>query len=1821
MKLSWRVALCYVWFLIALPLGSYATHLMGGNLTYQFLGLNTSTNQYEYTVTLNLYRYCANGSSQLPATMDIGLYRDDPNNPTGNKLRVVDTSLPLISQQFITPPNANDSCTFTPNVCVEEGVYQAVISVPDSLVNYYLISDRCCRNNNIANLDNPQDVGQAYFAELPPAIEGNSSPTFAVAPVPFICAGDTVSILNQASDVDGDSLVYSFVTPYAGISSNVQPNPNPPAVYTWPIPDVTYAAGFSLANPFGAGGYSSIESTSGLTSYLSQNQGFYVIAIEISEYRNGVLIGITRRDIQIIVITCPANPAPSLATGSTQTTYTIQEGQTLCFNVGFTDSNGDSLFVTHTGDIFNSILTNPAATLLNASGLGSASSQFCWTTSCNQGRTNPYQFSAVANDNGCPAKTTNVVYTINVINTAKPTTLFGPDTLCYNAATGIAYSVSANPSYTYNWTISQGSQLSGSNTGSITVGFNATGNATIAVVAVNQYGCTSDTLKKTVFIKTLPTAIAGTDIHFCSGGTATIGTGTTAGYTYSWSPATGLSSTTISNPVVTFNNTGTTPVSQDYIVTTTANGCSNADTITVTSDPFPIANAGNNATLCSGSSIPIGSLPTAGYTYSWSPSGGLSNNAVANPVVTLTNVTNQPDTLLYYLIVQNSFGCADSDTVQVVVRPVPNAVAGSDLSFCSGQSGTIGSGTISGYSYSWSPTGGLSTPTTSSTGVSLTNLTTVNDTVSFILTTGWFGCTDRDTVDVIVRPNPVSTAGNNQLLCSGNTVQLGAANTAGYTYSWNPASGLSNGSISNPTLTLTNTNSIPDTLQYVVTTTLAGCVTTDTVQVISSPVPTATAGSDVTFCSGQTVAVGTAAVGGYAYTWSPATGLSSVSISTPNLTLTNPTNAVDTVQYIMSVNWFGCIDRDTVQAFVKPLPVSEAGTNSSPCSGDTITLGTATTAGYTYSWTPASGLSSTTISNPVVIVNNAGPGNTTLGYLVTTTLNGCTTTDSVTLIVNPLPIILGTVNPIVICVGNSATLNAVGANTYNWALLSAPGTSIGTGASLTVSPTTSTSYIVTGTSSATCVNTDTVALQVNQLPNVQLTSVSDSICAGDSILLNSNGATSYSYSILGGGVIGTGTSIIVSPVITTTYIVSGADANLCSNTDTLTIRVNPAATVNGITGTLSICPGVTGVPYWINNPNPNSSYIWTVSNGVLSGGQGSDTAFVNWDSSGVGAVTVIEITDRGCQSDSVILPVNINVILTPQAPTGANVLCANQAQGITYTLLNTPGSTYNWLAQGGSIVSGNGTSSVTVDWNVSGPATVALWYEETSVTADTVCFGVSDTFFVTINPIPVTSAITGTGAICVFDSAQYNVTNAAGSTFQWTVNGGSILSGQNSNSVNIAWNASGTNTITVQETNSLSCTGVPVTLNVTVNALPTISAGSTATICFGDSTQLNATGGVSYNWNPSTGLDNSTIANPIAYPSVTTTYTVVGTDINGCQNNANVAVNVNALPIVDAGSALAICIGSDTTLNVTGGTSWLWSPALGLNDPTSATPIANPVASTMYTVIATDANGCSNVDSVQLTVNSLPVAVTGSNQLICNGSGAQLSASGGVSYLWSPSIGLNFDNIANPVASPSGTQLYTVTVTDINGCQDDAQVEISVNDQPNAELFIDTTATLASCSGVTVTLVNNSTDALNYYWNLGDGTSSTDPGSIIHEYPFAQQATITLIAYNNLCSDTASIPLDLKSLNDYLKNLPNVFSPNGDGINECLNLGSQTSFEECSSWKVFNRWGKKVFQSDANNPCWNGKQDNSGDPLPSGVYFYILDIGNTQHKGVVELIR
>ena len=430
----------YVFIIIAFTLFSGkadASHLIGGNLGYEYIG--QFGGNYRYKIILTTYTDCAppsnfqNGPEQTIA--DIGVYEHDlQNSPLGGgpiKSFVASVNMTLALVERIDP-NIPNGCTIGTGTCIDKAVYEGLIDLPLNFSGYHIFYERCCRNGTIVNLI--PDESMSFHAYISPPLLENSSPVFTDDPVPFLCAGDTTTLLNSAIDPDGDMLVFSFVQPYdAQISSDTDPDPGPPASLNWTINTVTYAGGYSLSQPFGTGGYTNINASTGLTTYYPPTTGDYVIAVEIKEYRNGNLIGVTRRDLQVLVLSCPPNPSPSIdpTAGTTSNQFTIEEGETLCFDFGYDDPNGDSLTLIASGTVFDVNIVNPNATINQpVNGLDTVSTEFCWTTACGQAQNLPYQFQVSVMDNGCPPKTTNSVYQITVNSVAPPTSITGDPVVC-----------------------------------------------------------------------------------------------------------------------------------------------------------------------------------------------------------------------------------------------------------------------------------------------------------------------------------------------------------------------------------------------------------------------------------------------------------------------------------------------------------------------------------------------------------------------------------------------------------------------------------------------------------------------------------------------------------------------------------------------------------------------------------------------------------------------------------------------------------------------------------------------------------------------------------------------------------------------------------------------------------------------------------------------------------------------------------------------------------------------------------------------------------------------------------------------------------------------------------------------------------------------------------------------------------------------------------------------------------------------------------------------------------------------------------------------
>jgi gliding motility-associated-like protein len=487
----------------------------------------------------------------------------------------------------------------------------------------------------------------------------------------------------------------------------------------------------------------------------------------------------------------------------------------------------------------------------------------------------------------------------------------------------------------------------------------------------------------------------------------------------------------------------------------------------------------------------------------------------------------------------------------------------------------------------------------------------------------------------------------------------------------------------------------------------------------------------------------------------------------------------------------------------------------------------------------------------------------------------------------------------------------------------------------------------------------------------------------------------------------------------------------------------------------------------------------------------------------------------------------------PSAISGNPTVCTGTTE--TYSVTNIPGIIYTWsgLPAGASFATANGSSSISVNWGTAAPGTYPLTVTPSALICSNVVTGTPRTLQVTVaTPAPLT--VTGPTGTCAGQAVSLSASGGSG-PYNWS-NGavGTPISVTPATTTTYTVSGApnscttpGSITITVGTVpnvvvpNATMCAGTPVTLNATgadtytwspatglnattgssvdagptattlytitgtlngcsgtttatvlVNQVPTPTVASVA-ICYGSSTALSVNGsGGSYTWSPTTDLNTSTGPAVTANPLTTTTYTVTQVS-NGCSGSASATVTVNPIPLVQAESD-TICLNNPTILTASGATSYLWSPATGLNTDTGSSVIANPAVTTDYTIVGTQ-NGCSSLPlTVTVTVHDVP-ATSVASVTICAGSSTVLSTSGADSYVWTPATGLNTTTGPTVTANPAVTTVYDLAAT-ANGCTIHLPATVTVEQLPVVFAGNDTTV----CAGNPIVLQGSG--ALNYSW-------------------------------------------------------------------------------------------------------------------------------------------
>ena len=735
-----------------------------------------------------------------------------------------------------------------------------------------------------------------------------------------------------------------------------------------------------------------------------------------------------------------------------------------------------------------------------------------------------------------------------MLNTNPPTLNAGPDqTVCQGGNVTLNATSNASP---INW--------NNSVQNNIPFVANTPGSTTYTASVTGTNGCVA-TDSMVVLVNPQPqfSITASGPTALCSGQSVTLCVPYHYPWAYSWSNASLTNCITVSYP-------GTYCV----IVTDYLTGCSHMACIPV--DIFNSTNAGPDATIsCSQntSGAQIGAAAVSGNTYSWSPTTGLNNPNISNPIA------NPSATTTYTLTATNSSGCTATDQVVVIVNTTPPTLnAGPDQTVCQGASVAL-TAVSNVPNMNWS------------NGVQNNVPFVVNNvgTTTYPATaTGATGCVATDQVIVTVNPTPVATvtASGPLTLCPGQSVTLCAATSQIVGYMWCTGE-------TTQCITVNSPGNYCLVLQG-----LSGCMssTTNTIVTFGNSA-IANAGPDAPISCSQNTSgaqIGAAAVSGNTYSWSPTTGLNNPNIANPSA------NPSATTTYTLTVtNSGGCTATDQVVVSVNTTPPTvsiSANGATTLCPGSTIQLSALASPGCTFQW-KKNGLAQSSGNTASFVAFQPGT------YTVTVTNpNGCSSTSN-SIVISLLQASIQALGPTTICQGSTLVLQATTGigYTYQWVKNGNPSLTFGSNA--TYNAISSGTYSVNILTPSGCLlSSNLIQVQIIANPTVSIIATgSTTICNGNSLTLvaNSN-STGLSFQWKKNGTLiagATNSFFSVTQAGTYTVVVTNAacpNNQVSSNAITVSVNPSPTPTINA--NTLLIAPGASAT---LTTPFVNSyTYQW-----------------------------------------------------------------------------------------------------------------------------------------------------------------------------------------------------------------------------------------------------------------------------------------------------------------------------------------------------------------------------------------------------------------------------------------------------------------------------------------------------------------------------------------------------------------------------------------------------------------------------------------------------
>ena len=787
----------FIFLLSLCCLVSFADHLKGGWIYYEYLGVGAAPNTSKYKITVKQYMRCNASGGQLDPDVFLGIF-------DGGSNQLIQTeTIPLAGTEFEDKKDFN-CITNAPSVCYRVDQYVETIDLPDNTGGYILSVQRCCRITGIINVSNSSQVGLTYTNTIPGIINGksyrnNSSPVFSQKDTAIVCHNASFTFNFSATDLDGDSLSYSFIDGLTGgnsVGNGPRPNPPilPPPPY-FPGAVVAYNVGYSGISPMGPGVV--INAKTGIISGVAPaTVGTYVIAVNVNEFRGGVLIGTTRKEIHIDVGNCDVIGADPVCSSCNSVVTSSISYFTSCnsFTTTFANVNNSPLINSYYWDFGVKSQTNDTSTLATPTFTYPDTGTYVLTLILNRGQP-------------CYDSTTRF---IKIYPGFVPDFSFSG--VCKNTQIQFTDKTTTTYGLVNSWSWNFGDQSTVADTSHVKnprYSYSTAGSYPVSLLVTSDKGCV-DTVSKVIDIKDQPSLTVTNDTLICSIDTLqlnSVGTGTVL-----WTPNYNINNQNNPSPLVSPD-----VPTKYYVTLTDPSGCIAKDSVFVDVKMFVTIDAGRDTGICAGDAIQLNPISDALH-YKWSPSSPLNNDTAKYPIAT-------PAVTTTFYVIGNIGKCQSNDSVKIRVAPYPGAQGIPDTTICFGNS--IQFNESGGSMYSWSPAFFLNNPNIpnpiANPDRSIRYIVTITDTL---------GCPKPafDTIVVIVQKVFADAGPRDTTIVVNQPLQLNA--TGGQFYLWNPSTGLNNNAIANPVAILN------DNMQYVLTvSTTGGCFATDTISVIVYKVP------------------------------------------------------------------------------------------------------------------------------------------------------------------------------------------------------------------------------------------------------------------------------------------------------------------------------------------------------------------------------------------------------------------------------------------------------------------------------------------------------------------------------------------------------------------------------------------------------------------------------------------------------------------------------------------------------------------------------------------------------------------------------------------------------------------------------------------------------------------------------------------------------------------------------------------------------------------------------------------------------------------------